>query len=642
MIENLITRHRIFGTAGHIDHGKTALVKALTGYDADTLAEEKKRGITIELGFVFLDEDSPDRQIMFIDVPGHEKLVKTMVAGASNIDAVLFVIAADEGINAQTREHFDILRILGIKRGVIALTKSDLTDNELLNLRKEEIRRFISGSPLTDAPILPVSAVTGKGIEALKDTLKSIASAVDDRPDSGIFRMPVDRIFTMKGFGTVIAGTILSGSIKTGDNLIIYPEEIPAKVRGIQVHHLRTESSIIGRRTAVNLLNIDKDILHRGQVAARPGALIPTYRLDADLHLLESASKDLSHRDRIRIHIGTAEIIARVVLLDRPSLTPGQSAPVQFVLESPTISLPGDRYVIRTFSPLLTIGGGIILDASPSRHKRFDDKTMSGLKKMTGDIGDAAEQVIRNSGFEALSIGEAALRLGEDEESVGKALQSLCREDRIHAVGKGTVLKYIHGETVDMLGRRALNSIHTYLKKNPARTFMPLTELRSAFLQWSDKQVFPAILQHLEQEIDADHSSQKVSLKGYRIALDPREQALSDKILDILNQTKLQTPTPEIIRGQLNIPSDKFAKIINYLKESGSLVRLSDKVVYPKEILADIQSKVRIVLKNKGKITISDLRDTLGLSRKYGQAILEYFDETGLTKRAGDAHILAD
>ena len=357
---------------------------------------------------------------------------------------------------------------------------------------------------------------------------------------------------------------------------------------------------------------------------------------------MKSATKNLSHRARVRIHIGTAEIIARVVLFDRPSLSPGQSAPVQFVLESPTAALPGDRYVIRTFSPLITIGGGSVLDSSPTRHKRFDDKTMAGLKKMTGNIEDAAEQVIRNAGFEAISPGEAALRLGEDENSIKNVLHLLTEQGSLKSAGKGNAVKYIHGETVDMLGRRILDSLQTYLKKNPARTSMPLAEIRSAFLQWSDKQVFPIILKHLEAEVKIDHTSQEMNLRGYRISLDPKEQQWAEKISTLFSQANFQTPSPGLIREQLHIPPDRFLKIINHLIECGTLIRLDDKVMYPRPTLAEIEEILRNFLKKKGEITISDLRDEMGLSRKYAQAILEYFDETGLTKRAGDVHILSD
>jgi len=376
--------HVIVGTAGHIDHGKSALVKALTGIDPDTLPEEKERGLTIELGFVFLDDPSYEKQIIFIDVPGHEKFVKTMVAGASNVNAALFVIAADEGISVQTREHFDILRLLQISVGMIALTKSDLVDQARLAELKEEVARFVAGTFLECAPVIPVSAVTGAGMAEVKKALLDIGRRVRERPDSGFFRLPIDRVFSIKGFGTVIAGTVLSGEVRVGDRIEIYPDKIPAKVRGIQVHKEQREKSIVGKRTALNLQDVDKDLLRRGQVAALPGLLTPSQRMDARLRLLAGSPVELKSRDRVRLHIGTDEVIGRVVLLEKDRLLPGESGLAYFNLESPAVALLGDRFIIRTFSPLLTIGGGEILDGTPPRHKRFNADAIEGLKRWEG------------------------------------------------------------------------------------------------------------------------------------------------------------------------------------------------------------------------------------------------------------------
>ena len=395
--------HVIFGTAGHIDHGKTALVKALTGIDADTLSEEKRRGITIELGFVFMETPIADKQIVFIDVPGHEKLVKTMVAGASHIDAALLVIAADEGINVQTREHFEILQLLGIPKGLIALTKSDLVDEGRLKELEASVSHFLSGTFLEGAPLIPVSAISGEGIESLRSALLDIAQEVQARTDSGPFRMPVDRVFTMKGFGTVIAGTVLSGEVKEGDRVTIYPEGLVSRVRSVQVHHSKTDRSRIGKRTALNLPEIAKDKLYRGQTAAASDSLTPTNRLDGKLQLLKSYGKDLKNRERLRLHIGTAEIIGRLVIINRERLSPGETAFAQFVLESPTVALPQDRFVVRTFSPLVTIGGGIILDAQPQKHKRFSPETVQEMVLLDGSFEDAVEQAFMKSLFTPLN-----------------------------------------------------------------------------------------------------------------------------------------------------------------------------------------------------------------------------------------------
>ena len=391
----------IVGTAGHIDHGKTALVKALTGIDADTLAEEKKRGITIELGFVFLDSPESKRQVVFIDMPGHERLIKTMVAGASNIDAALLVIAADEGINVQTHEHFDILKLLNIKRGLIALTKVDLVDESRIEDLTVQVRNFVQGTFLEKSCIIPVAAVSGKGVEDVRSELLHLAELTEERYDSGVFRMPVDRVFTMSGFGTVVAGTVLSGQVKIGDRVEVYPEKKISRVRGIQVHHSRTEQSVIGRRTALNLPDIKKDELHRGQTVALPGTLFPTQRLDGTLSILKSTKKGLKNRTRVRLHVGTTEVICRVVLLDKDILQPGEKGFAQFLLESEAVAMRRDRFVIRSFSPVLTVGGGEILDAAPKKHKRLDEETTAGMKSLDGNLEEVVPQMFLKFGFSA-------------------------------------------------------------------------------------------------------------------------------------------------------------------------------------------------------------------------------------------------
>ncbi|NTV82065.1 MAG: selenocysteine-specific translation elongation factor, partial [Candidatus Aminicenantes bacterium] len=436
--------HVIVGTAGHIDHGKSALVRALTGTDPDTLPEEKARGMTIELGFVFLDDPGYAKQIVFIDVPGHERFVKTMAAGASNIDAALLVIAADEGIAVQTREHFDILRLLGVRLGAVALTKSDLVDAQRLAELTATVRHFLLGSFLADAPIVPVSALTGAGVDAVKAVLQDIGRRVPARSDSGIFRMPIDRVFTMRGFGTVVAGTILGGSVRTGDRVAVYPEGLVARVRGVQVHGSKAEASAVGRRTALNLQDIDKEALRRGQVAAAEGSLAPTSRLDARLDVLGSAEREIKHRERVRLHIGTDEVMARLAVIGAQTVAPGASAPVQFILERPTVALPGDRFVIRLFSPVVTVGGGLVLDASPEKHKRFSGAVLEGLEKLGGSARDAVEQMFAQAGGTPQGVREIALKAGRSETEVADAAAGLLAEGRLVAVVPEKPVKYDH------------------------------------------------------------------------------------------------------------------------------------------------------------------------------------------------------
>jgi selenocysteine-specific elongation factor len=632
--------HVIVGTAGHIDHGKTLLVKVLTGIDADTLAEEKRRGITIELGFVFMEAPGYDKQIVFIDVPGHERLVKTMVAGASNIDAALLVVAADEGVSVQTREHFEILQLLGIRKGIVALTKSDLVNEERIHALTEEVRDFVKGSFLEYAPILPVSAIDGSGVEALRKALMDLGDKLGKRHDSRIFRMPIDRVFTMKGFGTVIAGTVLSGEVKEGDRIEIFPDGIEAKVRGIQVHHRKVGRSVIGRRTALNLQDVKKETLRRGQCAGEPGSLRPTHRLDTRLLLLKSYGKPMKNRTRVRLHVGTAEIISRLVLLENDVILPGHESLVQFALEVPTVALPGDRFVIRTFSPLMTIGGGEILDASPEKHKRFDSRTVEGLQKLERGITEAVEQVVLSSGTRPVGLAQLRGKIGEREDLIERALRDLTNTGGIVKIWGTKEPKYLHQESYRELEKTLKSTVQTYLERNPHRMFMPYEELRSKLLERTDGQTFTTVLDGLVEKEVLIRKDSKVSLVGHEAELKPRDQESVEQILREFQKGGFASPSEEDLRQKLGLSPREFKNLIHSQIQKGVLVRLSDKVVYHRDFVEKARRVVLQYLEKYPSITVAELRDLLKLSRKYATAILEYFDRIGLTKRDKDVHIL--
>jgi selenocysteine-specific elongation factor len=632
--------HVIVGTAGHIDHGKTLLVKALTGIDADTLAEEKRRGITIELGFIFMETPGYAKQIVFIDVPGHEKLIKTMVAGASNINAALLVIAADEGISLQTREHFDILQLLGIEKGIVALTKADLVNEERIRELKGQVKDFLKGSFLEDAPILPVSALDGRGVDDLKQALMELGKTVAARPDSGIFRVPIDRVFTLRGFGTVIAGTILSGEIKEGDRVEIFPDGILAKVRGVQVHHQKVGKSLLGRRTALNLQDVKKEKLHRGQCAGEPASLTPTYRLDGRLRLLKSYGKKLKNRTRIRLHVGTAEIISRIVFLEDDVLLPGKEALVQFALEAPTVALPGDRYVIRTFSPVMTIGGGEVLEAAPPKHKRFDSQTLNGLQRLEGDIVEVVEQVFMDSGLMPLSASQVRMRRGEREDVVEKAVENIWKTGNIIKIAGYKETKYLHRHAYVELENRFISFVKSYLEKNPHRMLMPYEELRSRFLRLADNQTLKNVLDGLLEKRTIHRKNSDVSLVGYEAKMKPKDQELIQKIENVFKRSGFAPPLEEEIRLKQRVDLRHFKNMMHCLFERGALVRLSKKVVFHRDSVESARKIVLEQLEKNQHITIAELRDKLKLSRKYATAILEYFDAIGLTKRMQDVHIL--
>lgn len=631
----------IIGTAGHIDHGKTALVKALTGVDADTLEEEKRRGITIELGFVFMpcvDRDILDRpaaQIVFIDVPGHERLVRTMVAGAANLDAAVLVIAADAGVAAQTREHFDVLRLLGVKQGLVALTKSDLVDDARLAAVTAQIEGFVVGSFLEGAPILPVSAVTGAGLEDLRAALTDLANATDPRPDSGVFRMPLDRVFTMHGFGTVVAGTVLAGAVQVGDQVQIYPEGLPARVRGVQVHGQKEPRSSTGRRTALNLPELKKDDLRRGQTVAAPGSLQPTTRLDAQLFLLPTAD-ELKHRARVRLHVGTDEVIARVTLLDRERLAPGDTVTVQFALERPAVAVARDPFVVRTFSPLLTIGGGTVLDANPARHKRFDDDLMAGLAELEGD----ARQVIAHTLLHApgpQSVAELVLDTGQPESAVEQVLGELLAEGQAVRLQDGQM---VHRQRWDELRGRLLGLMDSYYARQPARLWMPLSELQSQFLKVAPRAVYEALLRELLTDGTLVRREVRLRPADRRIELPPEQEKLAAKIEARYRQAGLSAPAEDEVREELRTPPGVFSTVVTALIEQEVLVRLADRVTYHVEHLDALKAQVRRLIEQHGSLTVAQLRDEVGISRKYALAALEYLDQVGFTRREGDARVL--
>jgi selenocysteine-specific elongation factor len=632
--------HVIIGTAGHIDHGKSSLVKALTGTDPDTLPEEKERGLTIELGFVFMDIPEYEKQIVFIDVPGHEKFVKTMVAGASNVDAVLFIIAADEGISVQTREHFDILELLGVGEGIIALTKSDLVDADRLERVRAEVGAFIHGTFLESAPVIPVSSVTGAGLDDIKAALMAAGRRVRKRDDCGYFRLPVDRVFVIHGFGTVIAGTVLSGGIKTGDRIEILPERIEAKVRGIQVHKAKRDISGLGKRTALNLHDIDKELLRRGQCAVMPGLIAPATRIDARLRLLRQAPKELKMRDRIRLHIGTDEVIARVILLEKDKLLPGESMLAQFVLESPTAAFYKDRFIIRTFSPLNTIGGGEVLDIAPPRHKRFDAAALAGIRRFEGALGDAVEQFFMKTPDKSRTAEDAAVGLWTDRRAVRDVIQKLLNAGRLKKILSERDERYVAAEVWPALLEKIQAAVKKYFAANPHRPFMPLADLHSRLVRDADESMFKAAVEELIANGAVIRKEGALTLPGFEARLQAKDQELADRVEAIFRKAGYEPPLEEDVCRELRLPLNQFRKILGTLIKQGRLVRLDPKVTYHRDAFEKARAAVLEYLRLRRTITISETKDILRVSRKYACAVLEYLDKTQITRRNGDVHVI--
>ncbi|OGD18699.1 MAG: selenocysteine-specific translation elongation factor [Candidatus Aminicenantes bacterium RBG_16_63_16] len=629
----------IVGTAGHVDHGKSALVKALTGIDPDTLPEEKERGLTIELGFIFMDAPGYDRQIVFIDVPGHEKFVKTMVAGASHIDLALLVIAADEGVSVQTREHFDVLQLLGIPRGIVALTKSDLVEAGRLAALEGEVKSFLLGTFMEGAPVIPVSALTGTGLDGLKSAIRREGGLVPKREDRGIFRMPIDRLFIMQGFGTVVAGTVLGGEVRAGDDVEIYPDGLKTRVRGIHVHNRDVERSGIGRRTALNIRDIGKHLLRRGQCIAAPGSLEATNRLDARLSLLKRHGKDLKNRERVRVHVGTDEAVVRLSLLDRGILSPGDSAPAQLLLESPAVALPGDRFVIRALSPAMTIGGGVVLDASPPKHKREDAAVIEEIKKLEGPLEDRLEGLLLRSGFRPLKAADLARRLGYKAEVIRGPLDGLAAGSKIKRIGADKDEAYLHAGAYDELAKRLISQVKKQTETRAYRPLTPVAELRARFQKLTDGAAFAAVLADLIDQRVLIQRDTGIGLPGIGPARGKKEQELMDRVEMAFKRAGFASPLEEDIQRKLGVNLGPFREIMRSLVEEKKLVRLDPKVTYHQATVQAAKEMVLTHLARHQSITIAELRTKLGLSRKYAHAILEFFDKTGLTRRVEDRHV---
>ena len=488
-----MAKQLILGTAGHIDHGKTSLVRVLTGIDTDRLKEEKARGITIELGFAHMSLPNGTR-IGIVDVPGHEKFVRHMVAGATGVDLVALVVAADEGIMPQTREHMEICELLGVRHGLVILTKVDLTDPEWLELVEEDVAEFVSGTFLEDSPVIHFSAISGQGADDVRQAVAEVAGQVEDRQSGSLFRMPLDRVFTMKGFGTVVTGTAVSGQIKVGEEVQIYPGGERAKVRGIQVHNQAVEEVSSGLRTAINLQGLERDSVLRGEVLAPPDTLQPSRRMDVWVQYLSSMEKPLKNRAQVRFHVGTSENLGRLLLLDAEELAPGQSGPAQMLLEEDVVCLAGDRFVLRSYSPVRTIGGGEIMNPVPHRHKRFNEKVLADLAVLREKDPEKSLLVLIDSAAAKGVTSQALAGLIDlPAKQIKQALsQLLTRQDAItYDKDRGRI---IGRRTFDQLAERVLEILKVFHQQYPLRPGLPKEELKTRVKGLSDAKLLSFLL----------------------------------------------------------------------------------------------------------------------------------------------------
>jgi len=632
-------KHLILGTAGHIDHGKTSLVKALTGIDTDRLKEEKARGITIELGFAHLELPGGLR-FGIVDVPGHERFVRTMVAGVGGMDLVLLVIAADEGIMPQTREHLEICQLLGVKRGIVVLTKKDLVEPDWLDLVTEEVREYLAESFLAKAPIVAVSSRSGDGMDQLKAELTRMAGEIEEKRLDAPFRLPVDRVFTVTGFGTVVTGTLLSGGISVGDEVEILPSGIDCRVRGVQSFGSKVEKGGAGERLAVNLQGVDHADVQRGDVVVPKGLYRPTSAVDVRLNYLGSAPKDLKHRATIRLHSATYEVPAKVILFDRDLLKPGESAYVQLRLARPVLLLPGDPFVLRTYSPQATLGGGIVLDPAPPRRRRRSVEALELLSAVeSGGDQDRLRLLVESSLLSGISVQDMVNRSGMSGKRIDAALGPLLSTGAVLQAVKEPRI-FLSKDAFAALKQMLSDELRAYLEENPMQEGIGKEELKSRIPKRSDARFFGPLLASMEKEGTALSDREIVRLPGRKAGVTVDQAGLQAMLEELLKKGWGEPPTVKELCDVLNCTEKQLLDHANLLTREGRAVKVKGDVFYAPGAVAEIREKLIAYLKEKGEVTPPEFRELTGLSRKFMIPLLEYFDQERLTIRAGDKRVL--
>ena len=634
----------IVGTAGHIDHGKTALVRALTGTDTDRLPEEKQRGITIDLGFAELELG--DVRYGFVDVPGHERFVKNMLAGASGIDLVLLVIAADEGIMPQTREHFDICRLLRVERGLVAITKTDLVDEEMLEIVRAEVSEFVSGTFLDRAPIVGVSSRNGEGIEELRNALAATASSVKPRTSLHVARLPIDRSFAVKGFGSVVTGTLASGEIREGDEVELLPEGRRLRVRGVQSHGRKVTEANSGRRTAVNLAGIDHHEVRRGMLLTEPDVLCPAQSFDAEVEVLSDSAGPLRTRQRIRVHIGTAEVLARVVVVAGPLIHPGEKGFAQLRLESPVAAILGERFIVRSYSPQETIAGGSILGSSEARFRRRNAPELSeillSLSAALTDPSETLRLLIERSADRGQSRAEIRAITGWSNNTVDEAIAKLKAGDLI--LDSSGV--YSSRANVALLERRVLRFVECMHEADRVAQAIPLEKVRADVFRSVRPEVEKAVLNILTSGGKLAVEGDAVRLVGRAARLSESEGAALTHLRNTFETAGLDVPKPDDIieNSASNTGADKEAvkKLFQQLLSSGELVRVNPEIVISSKILDGLIERVRVFADRSPDrlIDVAKFKEIAGVSRKYAIPLLEYFDQRRITARRGDKRLV--
>jgi len=632
-----LSKSVIVGTAGHIDHGKSSLVEALTGTHPDRLEEEKRRGITIDLGFAFLEENGV--RFGFVDVPGHERFVSNMLAGAAGVDLVLLVIAADESIKPQTREHFDICRLLGVQRGVVALTKSDLVDADAAGLVRLEVEEYLRGSFLEGAPIVPVSAKTQAGLPELKQALLAVARQAPGKDAARYFRLPVDRAFAIKGFGAVVTGTLISGSVAPSDEVELFPSSKRLRVRGVQSGGKTVERAIAGQRTAVNLAGIEHIALRRGMVLATPGNFRATRRVDTRLELLRSAPK-MKQRSRVHFHGGTCETVAELRFFAERELAPGQNAFAQLRLQDDVLVLPGDRFIVRQFSPVTTIGGGVVLDPLARRPTLRDTGRAAFLETL--ERGDRTEilAAMTERAVLGLTFQEIVARTGWLEGEIRATAKKLAEAGRAKIVSAESLV-LLSGKSFDEVRQKIGARVEKFHKENPLLPGISREDLRSSLGRRVRPETFRAALEDLLAQKKLETQGEIVKRAGAAIHLDPEETRAKEQIEKAFAAASLAVPSVKEVLGKLPVEARRAEKILQILLRDKILVRVTPELIFHHDALAQLRDRLSVFKKTKGeRISVPAFKELTGITRKYAIPLLEYLDRERVTRRAGDERVI--
>jgi selenocysteine-specific elongation factor len=635
-------RYIIFGTAGHVDHGKSALVLALTGTDPDRLAEEKAREMTIDLGFAFLSLPGLDEPAAIVDVPGHEMFVRNMVAGATGIDAAIFVVAADEGVMPQTVEHLDVLRYLGVSAGVVALTKRDRVSPERIREASAQVTELLCGTPLQGARIVPVSSVTGEGLPELRAELARIAAEVHARSAEGVFRLPIDRVFTLKGVGTVITGTVIAGSLGVGETVTCLPAGRLLRVRDLQVHNQPVERIAAGQRAAVNLADVGKEELRRGDVLATPNSLAPSLVVDVRIHLSSRAPRPLEQRTRLRVHHGTREVMARVVLLEADTLAPGQSAVAQLRLESPLVAAAGDAFVVRSYSPMLVIGGGGIVDPHPPKRRPGAGAEVAEREELP--LSEIIVEALDRAGAQGIGFDQLRVLHGLSETALRSALQEIASQGRAVA---GRHNSWLSAGAVRDMESNIVAQLAALHAGHPLRTSIPLNAVTAAAAAAGapaaaseQRECYRLALESLVERGSVSVAGERLRLADHQPQWSGRYAAAREKILAACRDAGLAAPAPQELAAAAGLNQAQTRRVLEAVVDAGELHPLAQDIYVAPEVMARCREAVCQYLLQHKQITVGQARELLGASRKYLLPFLEQLDREGLTLRQGDYRVL--